>query len=199
MNESSPYQPPLPQEPSNLPYPLVGEPVVVKVFGILHLVFAGLGILGASWGLFIAVVGNPFLKLAPSSPQIQAQLDMQAKLNPMTIVTNSLSLLIAVPMIIAGVQLLKKRKTALKWSNIYAFSSLGAKAIALVLAFIFVIPAMQEVATTIVPSSDGGKAMGKFMVVGAIGGVLVSLIYPVLTLVLLNRPRVKAWFAHLPG
>jgi hypothetical protein len=191
MNETSPYQPPMPQEPSDIAYPLVGEPAVVKVFGILHLVFAGLGILGASWGLFIALVGNPL-------PQSQAQLNMQAKLNPMTIATNSLSVLIAVPMIIAGIQLLKKRESALKWSNIYAFSSIGAKVVGSVFTFIFGIPAMREVAATIVPSADGGKAMGTFMVAGAIGAMLVSFIYPVLSLVLLNRPRVKAWFAHLP-
>lgn len=201
MNEPSPYQPPLPQTPSDIPYPLVGEPAVVKVFGILHLVFAALGIISAIWGLFIVFAGNPFLKMAPSSPEIQAQLDMQAKLNPMTIATNTLSLFVAALMIIAGIQLVKNRKTALKWSNWYAFASLGAKAISLVLVILFVVPAMREIARTMIPgSASGGEgAMGMMMAGGAIGSVAVTCIYPILTLILLNRPKVKAWFAHLPG
>lgn len=201
MNDPSPYQPPLPQGPSNSPYPLVGEPAVVKVFGILHLVFAGLGIFGAAWGLFIVFAGNPFLKLAPATPQMQAQIDMRTKLDPMTLATNGLSLLIAVPMIVAGIQLLKNRKTALKWSNLYAYASLGVKAITLVLVVLFVVPSMTEVGKTLLPSSSPGgeNIMGSVMAGAAIGGVIVSCIYPILTLILLNRPRVKAWFAQLPG
>lgn len=200
MHDPSPYQPPLPQDTSSNPYAHVGEPAVVKVFGILHLVFAGIGIILASWGLFIVIAGNPFLRLTETTPQMQAQIEMQSKLNPMGLATNSLALLVAVPMIIAGIQLLKKRKTALKWSNLYAFSSLGAKAINLALTLIFVMPIMQEATKAILPSSSGaGSAMGIAMIGGAIGSVAVSCIYPVLTLILLNRPNVKAWFSRLPG
>ena len=198
MHESSLYQPPLPQEPSNNPYAYVGEPAVVKVFGILHLIFAGLGILSVCWGLFIVIFGNPLLKLTPSTPQMQAQMEAQAKLHPMTVATSILSLLVAVPMIIAGIQLLKSRKTALKWSNIYAFSSLGAKVSNLIL-IVIAIPTMLEISKTLMPSSAGVDGMGMAMVGGAVGSVVVTCLYPVLTLILLNRPAVKAWFAHLPG
>ena len=123
-------------------------PPAVKVFGILHLVFAGLGVVGAMWALFIAVVGNPFLKMAGANPQLgeqmEAQIAMQAKINPVSITSSILSLLVAIPMIVAGVLLLKERKNALKWSNTYAWSSLGAKTINLILAATIVVPAMQE-------------------------------------------------------
>ncbi len=180
---------------------MLGDPPAVKVFGILHLVFAGLGLLGAVWGLFIAVVGNPFLKFSPAGPEMDAQLALQAKINPMTITSGILSLLVAVPMIIAGIQLLQKRKSALKWSNTYAWSSLGAKLINLVLAVTIMVPAMQEMTQGILAKSPAPAAvsgiMSGFMAVGAIGGVVVSAVYPILTLFLLNRPATKAWFASL--
>jgi hypothetical protein len=201
MNEPSPYQPPLPQGSASLPPAMLGEPPAVKVFGILHLVFAGLGLIGTVWGLFIAVAGNPFLKLSESTPQLGAQIAMQAKIQPMTITSSILSLLVAVPMIIAGIQMLKKRQSGLKWSNTYAWSSLGAKLINLVLAVTIMIPAMQEMmrgmlASSKVPAPFSGIMAG-VMAGGAIGGVVVSCVYPILSLVLLNRPATQAWFASL--
>lgn len=181
-------------------------PPAVKVFGILHLVFAGFGVISAIWALFIAFVGNPFLKMAGTNPQlgeqIDAQIAMQAKINPVSITSSILSLLVAVPMIVAGVLLLKERKNALKWSNAYAWSSLGAKTINLILAVTILVPAMQEMTRGILkttpmpgPASD---VMSMAMAGGAIGGVLVSCIYPIVTLVILNRPATKEWFAGRP-
>jgi hypothetical protein len=202
MDEASPYQPPLPQGPPSLPGMNVAPPAV-KVFGILHLVFAGLGIISAIWALFIALVGNPFLKMAGANRQLgeqmDAQLALQAKINPVSITSSTLSLLVAIPMIVAGVLLLKERKNALKWSNTYAWSSLGAKLINLVLTATILVPAMQEMMRGITKSTpmpgQASDIMSLAMSGGAIGGVLVSCTYPILTLVILNRPVTKEWFA----
>jgi hypothetical protein len=202
MNEPSPYQPPLQQDPPPVQYAVQGDPPVVKVLGILHLVFAGFGVIGALWGLFIAVAGNPFLKMAPSTPHLQEQFAMQARIQPMSLATSALSLLVAIPMITAGVLMLKKRKSGLKWSNIYACSSLGAKVVNLVLTLTIVIPATNEMTRKIMSDThapDGFSGiMSGSVLVGMIGGVLVSCVYPVLSLVLLNRPAIKTWFAGLP-
>jgi hypothetical protein len=206
MDPASPYQPPLPQGPPSFPGMHVTPPAV-KVFGILHLVFAGLGVVGALWALFIAVVGNPFLKMAGANPQLgeqmEAQIAMQARINPASITSSALSLLVAIPMIVAGVLLLKERKNALKWSNAYAWSSLGSKTINLVLAVTIVVPAMQEMTRGILKTAPmpgaASDVMSMAMAGGAIGGVLVSCVYPILTLVILNRPATKEWFAGRPG
>ena len=200
MNEPSLHEPSLSHGSPVFPPALLDEPPAVKVFGILHLVFAGLGLIGAGWGLFVALVGNPFLKFSPAG-QMDAQIAMQTKISPMTITSGILSLLVAIPMIIAGVQLLKKRRNGLKWSNTYAWSSLGAKLINLVLAVTIMIPAMQEMTQGMLASSKAPAAvsgmMSGFMAVGTIGGVVISCVYPILALVLLNRPATKAWFATL--
>jgi len=188
-----------------MPYFITERPPVVKVMGILHLVFAGLGLLGAVWGLFIAIVGNPFLKMMPATPEmhahLEAQMAMQEKIKPMTITSSTLSLLVAIPMIIAGIKLLRKHKDGLKWSNIYAVSSLAAKVVNMVLAVTILIPAMREMTQGIMAKShlpgSAESIMGGFMAGGAIGGALISCAYPLLTLVLLNRAAPKAWFANL--
>jgi hypothetical protein len=120
----------------------------------------------------------------------------------MSITSSILTLLVAIPMIIAGIQLLKQRKKGLMWSNTYAWSSIGAKLVNLVLGVTVLVPAMQEMTRGItggarLPAGFSGIMSG-FMAGAAIGGVLVASVYPILTLVLLNRPAVKAWFASLP-
>lgn len=188
-----------------MPYFITEIPPVVKVLAILHLIFAGFGVLTAIWGLFIAVVGNPFLRWMPSSPQmttqLEAQMAMQEKIMPLTVISSILTLLVAIPMIIAGIKMLKKHKDGLKWSNGYAISSLLSKVVTMVLSVTIMLPAMREMTRDLTAGSHlPGSAetmMSGFMIGGAIGGVLVSCIYPVLTLVLLNRAAPKAWFAQL--
>ncbi len=204
MNSISPYQPPS-QGPPTLPPALAGDPPAVKVFGVLHLVLAGIGILGALWGLFIALVGNPFLKSLQSIPEMKAQYDiqiaMQEKIGPYSAITSALSLLIAIPMIIAGIKMLKKRRTGLKWSNIYAISSLGAKVAILIITITILVPAMQEMTRGIAGKGKTEETftniMNMTMTGSAIIGVVITCIYPVLSLAILNRPATKAWFASL--
>lgn len=204
MNEPSPYQPPSFQESvGELTFsPLMEDPPEVKVFGILHLVFAGIGILGAIWSLFVAITGNPFLKATARgqvvSPEVKAQLAMHARTAPMTVVLAILSLVVAGVMITAGIQLLKRQQDGLTWSNRYAYLSIGVKIVNLVLVIWILIPALQALQHGIgerqnLPESFSGT-VSALMIGGAIGGVVVSFAYPVLTLVLLNRKRTKAWF-----
>ena len=203
MNEPSPYQPPMSQAPPSLPLAMTGTPSAVSVFGVLHIVFACLGVLTSVWGLVVAFVGNPFLSLQPAGPQMQAQIAMQSKMNPMTIANSLMALAVAVPMIIAGIKLVKKRHDGLKWSNRYAFSSLAVKAINLVLTVTILLPAMREMTRTVIGDSRVPAGMSGFMsgamAGGAIIGVVLSAVYPSLSLILLNRPYIKAWFAALQG
>jgi hypothetical protein len=157
--------------------------------------------------LFIAVVGNPFLKIGAFNQQLGEQMDaqiaMQEKINPISITSSAFSLLVTIPMIVAGILLLKERKNALKWSNAYAWSSIGTKMINLVLTVTILVPAMQEMMSGITKSTPmpgpATDVMSMVMAGSAIGGVLISCTYPILTLVFLNRLATKEWFAGRPG
>lgn len=207
MSDLSPYQPPLVQEPLPMPAPEIAEPAAVRVLGVMHLVFAGWGILTASWAMFMAVSGNPFLKVAragvPMTDAMKAQISMQAKTQPVTVAMAVLSLLVAIPMIVAGIRLLKKRRSALKWSNGYAYASLTAKMVNLVMSATIIVPAMREMSQSIFAGSHAPgrteEIMGMVMAGSVIFGSVLACTYPVLSLILLNGSKAKEWFATREG
>jgi hypothetical protein len=197
--------PPLtPQEVANMQQHMLGQPQQVKILGIFHVILAAYGILGSAFAVVVAVYGNPFLKLFPKTPamaaQMQMQAEMQQKMMPATILSVVLTLIIATLMLIAGIKLLKKRRDALKWSNRYAWTSLAGKAANLVIAFAITIPVMREVQGSMASSAPGmpPAAMDTIVLVSTLFGVIVMCAYPILSLILLNRPKTKAWFAAQP-
>ena len=126
---------------------------------------------------------------------------LQEKTRLMSLTTTILSLLVTVPMIIAGIQMLRNRMNGLKWSNGYACASLCEKVINIILTFTIMLPAMKELTDSVMGGSHmpaGARSvMSASMIGGAIGGAVITCIYPLLTLILLNRAGPKAWFASL--
>lgn len=182
-------------------YANTGQPQTVKVFGILHLIFAGFGLLGLVWAVMLLTVGNPVFLLMPKTPemaaQVKAQETMQEQMMSATVVSSLLTLIIAIVMIIAGIKLLKKRRDGLKWSNRYAWTSLAAKAVNVVIAFGFTMPVVKGS----ISSAGGATPFGSpetIMIFSMVLGIVISCIYPILTLALLNRPTTKEWFAAQP-
>jgi len=204
MSESSylPPQPP-PGLPVNNPHLPIGIPRIVTVFGIMHLVFAGIGMVSAVSGLFMAFAGNPSMKMQGNAADamVQAQQTMMDKVKTVEITGECLSILVGVVMIIAGIKLVKGRRDGLGWSNKYAYLSLLEKLAKLVIAFTVVIPATREMMRDMMNGSTSvPSGMNTFMEIslvgGVIGSILVAAIYPILTLVLLNRRGLREWFAE---
>jgi hypothetical protein len=197
--------PPLtPQEISEFAgseYAQLGQPQTVKVFGIMHLIFGGIGVLMVLWSLFVLIAGNPFLKLAGNSPQVEMQTKLQADMMSYTIASTALTVWVTGLMIVAGILLLKGRKSARKWSNCYAISSIAVKIINMVVQVVYVLPMMQKMISGMAPGAAGPGvgAMESVMLASMIVTAVITLIYPVLTLILLNRPNVKTWFANQPA
>lgn len=194
-----------PQEVSELAdkeYAQTGQPQPVKIFGIMHVIFSAFGILFGLWGLLVVLVGNPLMKFMSQSPemraQMQAQQAMQDQMMEVTLIATFLGLLIAGLMLTAGIRLLQKRRSGLKWSNRYAWTSLVGKLVNLIIALAYTYPIMKESNALAASGSPMGGAMESVMLASMIGGVLVACVYPVLTLVFLNRPKVKTWFANQP-
>ena len=183
---------------------MLGQPQQVKILGIFHVILAAYGILGSAFAVVVASTGNPFLKLFPKTPamaaQMQMQAEMQEKMMPATILSVVLTLIIATLMLIAGIKLLKKRRDGLKWSNRYAWTSLAGKAGNLVIAFAITLPVMREVQGSIAPSTPGlpPGALDTITTVSTLFGIIVMCTYPILSLILLNRPDTKSWFAAQP-
>ncbi len=194
--------PPLtPEEVAHLSaveYVNLGQPQTVKVFGILHVIFGVFGVLMVAWSLVVIIFGNPMLKLMGNSPQVQIQTRLEAEMLPYTLVGLVVMIILTALILIAGFLLLKQRKNALKWSNYYAWSSIATKLINLVISISYIVPLTQKAMSATTPPSSGAifGAMGPMMILSLVVGFAFSLVYPVLTLILLNRPFVKTWFAN---
>lgn len=134
---------------------------------------------------------------------MKAQLSMQAKIQPVSLTMAVFSMLVAIPMIIAGIRLLKKRRSGLKWSNGYAYSSLTAKMANVVMTVTVIVPAMRETSHGMFSGAhvpgQFEEIMGMVMAGSAVAGALLACTYPVLSLVLLNGSKAKAWFVTRVG
>lgn len=196
--------PPLtPEEMSQfagMEYAQLGQPQQVKVFGIMHLVFGAYGVLAVLWSLYVALIGNPILKFAGNSPEIQLQTKLESQMFAYTVASTAFMALVTALIIVAGILLLKGRKSARKWSNGYAWLSIATKVINMVATIVYVVPMTTKMMGQ---SSPGvGAMMGNFemiMIGSMMVGFLFSIIYPVLSLILLNRPNVKTWFENQPA
>lgn len=183
-------------------YSDLGQPQTVKVFGIMHVIFAAFGLLSSVWAVFVIAVGNPFLKLMPKTPemaaQAKAQAAMEADMMPMTAISTVITVIVGLLMLKAGIMLLKKRRSGLLWSNRYAWTSLAAKVVNIGLAFVYTVPAMKEMASTMPGGAAMPGGMEWIMIGSMLFGIIIMSAYPILTLILLNRPKTKEWFAAQP-
>lgn len=145
----------------------------------------------------IALFGiNPFLSLMPKSAEVSAQMEqqaaMQAKMLPISILGSIILIATTTFIIIAGILMLKRRRSGLKWSNRYAWTSLLGKALNVFASIFYTIPLMRE------SMAGGPKAAETIMIASTVLVMVITCIYPVLSLILLNRPKTKAWFANQP-
>lgn len=182
------------------PMPLANPPGQIKVLGVLHLVFAGLGIVIVLFGLIYQGFSDSILRMQENAGGIQVA---QARVSrALTEATQSInwfaygsSLLLAIPLVVAGIGLLKGRRSGLAWSNGYAWTSILMKITYLILVATLAIPAMNRLLAEF--EGQGleiklfASVMKPTMVVSMVATPILSCIYPVLVLILLNRESVR--------
>lgn len=199
MNDGNLYQ-----APSSVPSPPIPQPIqahkpaLLQVFGILHLLAGGYGIITGLWSAYMAFVGNPFLNMVPPGPARDAQESMTRALQPMTVINLAITTVLVVLVTVAGIKLLRAKKNAVKASNGYAIASLAGKIAGGVMVFIYMVPAQRQLINQQFQDMGDVPAgmktgMDAAMIAGPIFGILFTCLYPVLTLILLNRRSVKGW------
>ena len=161
----------------------------MTTFGILNIVFAVFGVFGllGTVALF-SLTGpskNPVVKIMRESPAYTAWLKL----------TIPLGLLTCGILLAAGIGLLRLENWGRKLSIDYAIYAIVFSILGLVMNFIFLIrPMLEEAAQKHGPEAAAafGGVMG-----GTIGGCF-GLIYPILLLVFMTRPKIVAAF-HPPS
>jgi len=162
------------------------KPAAATVFGILDIVIASIGLLMGIAAVFQATSRPLFPGPASRIYDHPAPLLCSAAVRAA----------VALPMIVAGIALLKGRRNAIKWSNRYTLCSIISKFINTAITIVYIGPKMQEIMESL-PSSPIRLSFLYSPAYYCISG-LVGMTYPVLCYVLLNRPQVKNWFAAQP-
>lgn len=177
------------------------EPSAVKVFGVLHLVLAALGLPLGLWylvsprlaGAFTGQGGAEFAKI---------QAAYMDEIAWVTVMTGLFVLLLAGLLAVAGVKLVRSRPDGVAWSHGYAWTSIATKLVSLVVAAVVVLPATRRMMGGIMPSGPGvpGGAertvttiMELTTTVSTVATPLLSCLYPVLALFFLSRRPVRDW------
>ena len=166
------------------------RPTSVTVFGILNIVFAVIGVFGlfATAALFLTTGGsnNPVIKIIQGQPIYAAFMELSIPLG----VLSSGALLAS------GIGLLLLKRWARIMSIGYAIYAIVFGIVGSIMNFLFLVRPMIEEAN----QKQGPEAAGAMG--GAIGGTIggcCGLIYPILILIFLPRPKVVSAFQSPAG
>jgi len=162
------------------------RPTVVTVFAILNIVF---GLFGLGGAIISAIVlpmlpgadKNPALKIMHNSPAFESWMKIAL----------ALGVLGSIALIAAGIGLLQMKSWGRRLSIVYGIYAILLAIVSGIMNYKFLVaPLLQEAHNKQGPEAAG--AIG-----GAIGGVIggcIGLIYPVLLIIFMTRPKVVAAF-----
>ncbi|MCW1884280.1 hypothetical protein OKA04_06020 [Luteolibacter flavescens] len=206
MDEYSPYQTPHSAAPPALPQG--PPPQSVKVFGILHLVLAGLGVIFALIGFFSTQFQSMIHSMNPDDPSIVVQRKYQEDLWPISVMTSMFYLGLAALLLVAGLKLVREKADGVMWSHRYAWTSIVTKVISLVVTVAYVLPLTNRLMGEVLGDTRGLPAGSSqtimnvtksFTTISSILTPIIACIYPALALYFLSRPAVKAWVIRASG
>ncbi len=164
------------------------RPTAVTVLAIFNIIF---GVLGALCTPFSAVgLFLPQPASAPPNPVVEA-----IKAQPIYFGWNIISLvlgtILAICLLMSGVGLLQMRSWGRTLALGYAFTGMALGAISTLMMMVFVYPRLAGMLDSSDPAALGGAIGG---MAGGIGGACCGMIYPIIILVVLHNPVVKAAF-----
>ena len=169
---------------------LMQRPPAVTIFGILNIVFAAFGAFGILASLVMLSMpmasNNPALRMMRENPAYMAWMKLSIPLG----------LLASAALLVSGIGLLCLKGWARLLAIGYAIYALISRTAGMILNFFFVIRPMLQTAH----HQQGPEAIGAIAGVfgGAIGGCF-SLVYPILLLIFMTRPKVVAAFRPPPA
>jgi hypothetical protein len=168
---------------------LMERPTTVTVFGILNIVFAVLGVFGIFASIALLAAGanssatsaNPMVNIMRENPAFATWMKISIPLGFLT----------CIALLIAGIGLLKMKDWARQLSIGYSVFAIVSGLVGMVLTYVWVTrPILDRMSGAQGPEAAG--AIG-----GAVGGVIggcFSLIYPIVLLIFMMRPKVVAAF-----
>lgn len=160
------------------------RPTSVTVFGILNIIFGAMALLCTPVSLMMT-----FMMPAQGNPMLQAMRDNQL-FRVWSIVGGGLGIIGGGVLLAAGIGLLKLKPWARVTSVGYGIYAIVGGVIGQVITMMVLLPAFRKMT-----ESGGPEAAGAIggMVGGVFGGCF-GLIFPILLIIFMTRPKVKAAF-----
>lgn len=207
---TAPYSTMMSQPPPNLAMETVIEPASIKVFGIFHLIIAGLGSIGAIYSLVMLQFSSQFSKMmtiappgAPATGPSAQELAMNQYMHDTRLFTYigfGFALVLTVMLIIAGIGLLKRRESGRVMSLRYAWTSISFKMINLLIFLTFMMPATTRYNEAMLSGmpTEMGSMMNIVTQVIQVLTLLATFIYPIVVLIMMRKEKVITFLAAQP-
>ena len=191
----SPYQPPDVPEPQPEPKTPASRPASATVFGILNLVFAGLGLCGTcvfavQWSLVDAIPDQP------PNPVFEIMKEDQT-LFIFTIASMGLGFVFTVLLGLAGFGLLKMRPWGRQLSIVYAVYTIIAAIVATIANWFWLVGPLLEEADTAPAGPERFVAL--ITAYATVFGGCFSVVYPIILLIFMMRSNLVQAFRDQQG
>ncbi len=197
MNDtSSPYLAPQ----SGMSAPPVETPSAVttsipKVFGIIHIVYACIGMVGAIFGVGVFLLMETVLtKTGGEIQEMDAFLEAYSTMAIYTYIDAGIKIMLGVCLLVAGIGLLKRRLWAQKVSILWAVVRVVVAIVMTVVTYGASIE-FQERMAEVTQSQQGQIEQSQFQAniqnLSSVFSVIMVCIYPVLTIIFLSKKVVK--------
>jgi hypothetical protein len=193
MSEQMLPQPDVPGAPPVL------EPKRIRVFGIIHIVFGGMGLLHSVFGAAMMFAQEWFTRLTTQGqPEelIELQLRIQKEMAVSSWISLAIGVVVSILILRAGIGLVRRKKAGLRAANTYAWVSLAAKVVTIIIFFLLVNPLLIRIFDEMIDPSDATArtVLGAMKVTTTVAGMItpvIAAIYPLVSLVMLNKQEVK--------
>lgn len=167
---------------------------IPKVFGILHIIYASIGGLVALFGLGAGAILSAATDTIKTEAEKEGQ-DVSAftealdSMMTASMIQSAFSILFAILLLVAGIQLVRYKKSGGKLSTIWAIARI---VVAIPVSFMAA-SAQTKFQDAIQDLNPEGAAldMSAFAGAGAVIGIILVSIYPILTLIFVNQAKAK--------
>lgn len=172
------------------------RPTAVTVFGVLGILFGALGVLCSPLSLFSAFgLSESLMQMGGAVPGVMEQqmaIYAQPSVKVFLVAQSIIGLALSSALLIGGIGLLRLDKWGWTLSVAYGIGGLIWAPLAAILSYLLItVPMMQQM--DMPASALGGGAFG------ALCGSAISFIYPILLLVFMFQPSIKAAFDSQSG
>lgn len=162
---------------SQVPLQVVEKPTSVKVFGILNIVFGGLGLICTPLGLLVGVAA------------MQKTMEATAAYKMWTLASGFIGIGFAIWLLVVGIGLVMMKRWARR----------GSVAYACVIIFWNIIGAGVNIAALSLKWINLPEAGLPGFIGGMVGGMCGGLIYPILLLIFMQTGKVRKAFVAIGG